>query len=171
MCHRMMVMVWIEETCGYIFHMEPPQKNLLDPPKPRFDASFTFYAASMDSTGIPEILQEVGFNVRQNDGHFLERSTFKSIGFRTLGQCQGWPFTLGPWTRVHFFGQFWKLGFCSVRECPIFEHRGQLCKFLDHECVARIATWNMPKNICMTYQKPIFAWFPFYASSRDSTCP
>ena len=25
-----------------------------------------------------------------------------------------------------FFCQFWKLGFCSVSECEIFAHRGQL---------------------------------------------
>ena len=37
-----------------------------------------------------------------------------------------WPSTLGPWTRDRFFCQFGKLGFCSVNECKIFAHRGQL---------------------------------------------
>ena len=52
-----------------------------------------------------------------------------------------------------FFGQFWKLGFCSISECPIFAHRGQLCKFFDCEHVARIPTWNLPKHVCMTHWK------------------
>ena len=62
---------------------------------------------------------------------------------------------MGPWTRDHFFGQFWKVGFCSVRECEIFAHGGQLDILLDHECVARIPTWNMSKQNCMTYRNPV----------------
>ena len=53
-----------------------------------------------------------------------------------------------------FFCQFWKLGFCSVSECPISAHRGRLCKFLDRECVARIPTWNLPKNASTTHWNP-----------------
>ena len=37
---------------------------------------------------------------------------------------------------THLFGQFWKLGFCSVSECEIFAHKGQLCKFIECEHVA-----------------------------------
>ena len=59
---------------------------------------------------------------------------------------------LGPWTRDHFFGQFWKLGFFSISECPIFAHRGRLCKFLDRELVASVPTWNLPKQAYMTHQ-------------------
>ena len=54
-----------------------------------------------------------------------------------------------------FFGQFWKLGFFLVIECPIFAHRGQICKFLNHERVPSITTWNLPKCTCMTHQNPI----------------
>ena len=54
----------------------------------------------------------------------------------------------------HFVGQFWKLGFCSVSECPIFAHRGQLWKFLDCEHVASIPTWNLPKHACTNHQNP-----------------
>ena len=60
-----------------------------------------------------------------------------------------------PRTRDHFFGQFWKLGFFSLRECQIFAHGGQLRILLDRECVASVPTWNMPKISCTTYQKPI----------------
>ena len=60
-----------------------------------------------------------------------------------------------PWTRDHFFGQFWKLGLLLVRECPIFAHRGQLCKFLKHEHVASVLTWNLPKHTCMTHYNAI----------------
>ena len=54
---------------------------------------------------------------------------------------------------------FWsilELVFCSVRECQFFVDGGQLHILLDHEHVARVPTWKMPKNTCMTYQKPIF---------------
>ena len=37
----------------------------------------------------------------------------------------GWPSTLGPRTRDHFFSQFWKLGFFWVSECENFSHRGE----------------------------------------------
>ena len=60
-----------------------------------------------------------------------------------------------PWTRDHFFGQFWKLGFFSVRECQSFAHGGQLRRLLDYEHVASVPTWNIPKHACMTYQNPI----------------
>ena len=62
---------------------------------------------------------------------------------------------MGPWTRDHFFGQFWELGFCLVSECPIFAHRDQLSEFIDRECVASVPTWNLPKHACMTQRKPI----------------
>ena len=67
----------------------------------------------------------------------------------------GWPSYLGPWTRDHFFGQFWKLGFCSVTECPISTHMGWLCKFLDRECVVSVPTWNLPNHACMTHQNSV----------------
>ena len=57
-----------------------------------------------------------------------------------IGIVLGWPSNLVPWRRDHYFGQFWKLGFCSISECEIFVHRGQLCKFIDHENVAIILT-------------------------------
>ena len=53
-----------------------------------------------------------------------------------------------------FFGQFWKLWFCSVSECLISTRMGWLCKFLDHECVASVPTWNFPKHTCTTHWKP-----------------
>ena len=62
---------------------------------------------------------------------------------------------MGPWIRDHFFGQFWKLGFCPVSECPISAQRGWLCKFLDREHVASVPTWNLPKHACMTHQNPV----------------
>ena len=61
----------------------------------------------------------------------------------------------GSMDKGSYFCKFWKLGFCLVSECEIFAHRGQLCKFLDHECVASVPTWNLPKHACMTHQKPI----------------
>ena len=64
-----------------------------------------------------------------------------------------WPSTLGPWKMYDFFFcQFWKLGFCSVSECEFFANRGQLRIFLDHECVASVPTWNMPKHACTTHR-------------------
>ena len=45
-----------------------------------------------------------------------------------------------PWTRDHVFGQFWKLGFCSVCEREIFVHRGQIRILLDREGVASVPT-------------------------------
>ena len=63
---------------------------------------------------------------------------------------------MGPWIRDPILGQFWKLGFFSVRECEIFAHRGKIFKFLDHEHVASIPTWNLPKKTCMTHRNPIF---------------
>ena len=63
---------------------------------------------------------------------------------------------MGPWTRDPILSQFWKLGFCSIRECKIFAHRGQLCKFLNLELVARVTTWNVPKHACTTHQNPFF---------------
>ena len=47
---------------------------------------------------------------------------------------------MGPWTRVPFFGQFWKLGFCSVSEREIFAHGGQIHILLDYESVASVTT-------------------------------
>ena len=32
---------------------------------------------------------------------------------------------------------------------------GQICKFLDHECVASVPTWNLPKHACMTVWNPV----------------
>ena len=52
----------------------------------------------------------------------------------------GWPSNLVPWIRDHFFGQFWKLGFCSVSDCEIFAHWGQIFILLDHEGVDSIPT-------------------------------
>ena len=54
-----------------------------------------------------------------------------------------------------FFQSILKLGFCSARECPIFAHRGQLCKFLNRECVGSIPIWSVPKHACMTHRNPI----------------
>ena len=62
---------------------------------------------------------------------------------------------MGAWTKDHCFGKFWKLGFCSVTECPIFSHRDQLGKFIDRECVARVPTWNLPKHAFLTHRNPI----------------
>ena len=62
---------------------------------------------------------------------------------------------MDPWTMDPILGQFWKLGFCSVRECEIFAHRGQIFKFLDREFVASVPTWKFPKHTCMTHQNPI----------------
>ena len=76
-----------------------------------------------------------------------------------------WPSTMGPWTRDHFFGQFWKLGFCSVRECLIFAHRDQLCKFIDCEHVASVSTWNLPKHAYATHRKP-FLMHGFHSMPR-----
>ena len=54
-----------------------------------------------------------------------------------------------------FLGQFWKLWFCSISECPISIHRGWLWKFLDRECVPSVPTWNLPKHTFMTHQNLI----------------
>ena len=77
----------------------------------------------------------------------------------------GRPYNLVPWIRDHLFGQFWKLGFCSVSECEIFAHGGQICIFINRECVARVPTWNMPKHACMTYQN-IVLLHSFYSMPR-----
>ena len=66
----------------------------------------------------------------------------------------------GPLLWVHgqgiiFFGQFWKLGFCSVSECPISAHMGRLCKFLDREHMDSIPTCIMPNHSCMTHRNPV----------------
>ena len=78
---------------------------------------------------------------------------------------------MGPWTRDHFFGQFWKLGFCSISECLIFAHRGQLGKFLNQELMARIPTCNLSKHNFMTYRNLVlmhgFHYMP--RLGRDST--
>ena len=52
----------------------------------------------------------------------------------------GWPSNLVPWIRDHIFGKVWKLGFCTVSECEIFAHGGQIRILLDHEGVARVST-------------------------------
>ena len=65
----------------------------------------------------------------------------------------GWPSNLVPWRRDHYFGQFWKPGFCSVSECEIFAHGGQIRTLLNRECVASVPTWNLPKHTFMTPQK------------------
>ena len=77
-----------------------------------------------------------------------------SLDSRHRDSARG-PSNLVPWRRDHYFVQFWKLGFCSVSECPISTHRGHLCKFLDREHVASIPTWNLPKHIFMTYLNPV----------------
>ena len=77
----------------------------------------------------------------------------------------GWSSNLGPWTRDNFFCQFWKLGFCSVSECPISAHTGLLWKFLNREHVASISTWNLPKNSCMTHWNP-FLMHDFHSMPR-----
>ena len=95
----------------------------------------------------------------------------------------GWPFNLGPWTGDHFLSQFWKLGFCSVSECPIYAHRGWIWKLLNRECVASIPTWNLPKHTWMNHQNLVLmhdfhsmAWVGIQQVSLkscmrwDSTC-
>ena len=72
-----------------------------------------------------------------------------------IGIVLEWTSTLGPWTRDHFFCQFWKLGFFLVSECEVFAHGGQHRIFLNHEHVATIPTCNMPKHTCMTHRNPI----------------
>ena len=52
----------------------------------------------------------------------------------------GMPYDMVPWRRDHYFGQFWKLGFCSVSECEIFAHGGQIHILLDREGVASVPT-------------------------------
>ena len=72
--------------------------------------------------------------------------------------------------RPLFFGQFWKLGFCSARECQIFAHGGQIRKLIDRECVASVPTWNMPKHVLHDPPEASFdTRFPnSYAPGRDS---
>ena len=53
----------------------------------------------------------------------------------------------------------------SVTKCPIFAHRGQLCKFIDRECVAIVPTWNLPKHACMTHRNP-FLMHGFHSMPR-----
>ena len=60
--------------------------------------------------------------------------------FQDIGIVLGCPSNLVPWRRDHYFGQFWKLGFCSVSECEIFAHGGQIHILLDREGVASIPT-------------------------------
>ena len=36
-----------------------------------------------------------------------------------------------------------------------FSTYGHLCKFLDHDLVASIPTWNLPKHSWMTHQNPV----------------
>ena len=57
-----------------------------------------------------------------------------------IGIVLGCPSNLVPWTRDHFFGQFWKLGFCLVSECEIFAHGRQIRILLDREGVASVPT-------------------------------
>ena len=82
-----------------------------------------------------------------------------------IGIVLWWPYNLGPWTRYHFFSQFWKLGFCSLSECPISTHKGWLCKLLNREHVASVTTWNLPKHACMTHRKP-FLMHSFHSMPR-----
>ena len=82
-----------------------------------------------------------------------------------IGIVLRWPSNLGPWTRDHFFGQFWKLGFCSVSECLISAHRGRICKLLDCEHVSRIPTCNLPKHACMNHHKS-FLMHGFHSMPR-----
>ena len=57
-----------------------------------------------------------------------------------IGIVLGWSSNLVPWRRDHYFGQFWKLGFCLVCEREIFAHGGQVRILLDHEGVASVPT-------------------------------
>ena len=50
------------------------------------------------------------------------------------------PSNLVAWIRDHCFGQFWKLGFCSISECEIFAHGGQIRILLDREGVPSVPT-------------------------------
>ena len=59
---------------------------------------------------------------------------------QNIGIVLGWPSSLVPWRRDHYFGQFWKLGFFSVCEREIFAHGGQIRILLDREGVTRIPT-------------------------------
>ena len=54
-----------------------------------------------------------------------------------------------------FFGQFWKLGFCSVSECEFFAHGGQILILLDLEHVDSVTIIKIPTNACMTYHNPV----------------
>ena len=75
--------------------------------------------------------------------------------FQDIEIVLGWPSNLLPWRRDHYFGQFWKLGFCSVSECEIFAHGGKIHILLDLECVDSIPTWKMPKDTHITYRNPV----------------
>ena len=59
----------------------------------------------------------------------------------------------GSMDRRSFFCQFWKLGFCSVSECEIFAHRGQLegdCRYspLEKILVANYYSMCSCRELC-----------------------
>ena len=78
--------------------------------------------------------------------HAIERwSWIRSMNhqlrwIRDIRIVLGWPSNLVPWTRNHFFDQFWKLGFFLVSECECFAHGGQIRILLDLEGVASVPT-------------------------------
>ena len=67
----------------------------------------------------------------------------------------GRPSNIVPWIRDHSFGQFWKLGFCSVSECEMFTHGVQLRILLDRERLDSVPTQNMPRQTCITHRNPV----------------
>ena len=82
----------------------------------------------------------------------------------------GVALSYGSMDKGYVLSQFWKLGFCQVRECENFSHRGQLCKFHNCEHVARFPIWNLPKTCFHDPPKPRFdAQLEFYDLGRDST--
>ena len=65
-----------------------------------------------------------------------------------------------PWIRDHFFGQFWKLGFCLVSECEIFAHGGQIAY------LSIVKVWlAFPHNTCLkTLVRPTESHFLYMVS-------
>ena len=57
----------------------------------------------------------------------------------------------GSMDKGSFFFQFWKLGFCSVSECEIFAHKGQLegdCRSSPHIRDVSICTMKCRRRQC-----------------------
>ena len=57
-----------------------------------------------------------------------------------IGIVLGVALYSGSMYKSPVLGQFGKLVFCLVSECPFFAHRGQIRILLDREGVARIPT-------------------------------